>query len=1715
MRSTRIPRRHSTILPRFCTGHIAMLAALGGLAGYVRAVDYTVTTATDTGSFLTGVGSGNSGDLRYCISRANANPGSTITMDGLAVMLSTELPPITAPMLIQAMNGTSISGQNNSRIFFIDAPGATVTIQNILLRDGRAKGGNGGVGCGGGGMGAGGAIFVNAGNAVCNNIRVQNMAAVGGNGGATDGGYSGGGGGLGGDGGVFYGGGGGFRGRGGNGFTVTGGVAGAASGGGGGIDGRGADGSQNGGGGGGGTTNGGGINGGGGGGNGGTNFTAKDGSAGATYGGGGGAGTGGFDSARGGDGGRFGGGGGGSSNSNSDGGNGGEFGGGGGGSFSFAGNKLPRGGAGGYGAGGGGGAFASIGGFGGGNGGNTVANTVLNRPTTGGGGSAYGGAIFVRSGNGATLRVINVTLPSGILTLGAAGAVRPLVAENSGAPGSAAGSSVYFNGNGGDFDVTTHDADYAIDGSIHSDANVGLQKNGLRTLTLTAPNFHNGTTVNYGTLKLSGTGTLGNPASFLSTYLSGTCDLNGTNQTVGPIYGTNGGQITNHAPGTTATLIVGNGDTSGDFEAYLRDGAGRLALRKIGSGTQILRHANTHTGLTEVLGGTLVLDTGFSAGPLVPAASTLSISNAAVRLSGTRSNALGQGPIIIGSGGVLSAENAGTAVHHLGPLTLQGGALTGGSPDSGQPNLIIANDVTVNGNAASAITMPRGQILGARSFTVADGPPAVDLTISSALQDHFLYPGGIVKEGPGTLHLTARSTYTAGTVVNGGVLSAGIGGFTGPFPAGSTVTVNNGGTLLCAAGDCLGYFEGNAKIIINTGGTVTTNGAADMFNWLNDLTMAGGTLTSPASGGGFLISGPLKTQPSTVTSVISCRALAIYPGFSSPASFDVPAGTAPGGIDLRISSPIGGGGGEPLIKRGGGVMLLTSANSYQGGTRLEGGTLAISHPDALGTGPIRFAEGALRFDGIAPDISSRIQQPASGAFPIRINTNGQNVTFASPLSGPAPLGKSGTGTLTLSAVCTYTGGTNVNGGTVAVTAAGRLGSGPINIAPGATLDLRAFGIAGYPMPAGTVITNNGTLLGNYYFIGSQPDIAVEQPPGTNFPTGSSMSFPARAVGSAISRTFTLTNSGAGALQIASVGIVSGHLSDFTVNTSGMATNLPANAAANSTTFTVVFNPTAAGNRTAVMRIASSDPDEGTIDITLNGTGFVPPQLTVEYPVGTGLARRTAIGWGTNVNGESTVPASATDIVALSGGRWHTLALNADGSVTGWGYNGDGQINVPADLGPAVAVAAGGYHSMALRADGTLRAWGFGGNGQTSIPAGLGPVIAIAAGERISVAVRQDGTVAVWGLNSNGQHIVPAAAVNVRAVAAGLSHVAALRSDGTVIAWGRTAEDQAVVPAGLTDVTALAAGNDHTLALKRDGTVVAWGWNGSGQRSVPAGLSGVQAIAAGGNHSVALKSDGTVVTWGDGASGMNVVPATATGVTAIAAGWEFNTAARTVFVDMGGQPVGTAGSRSILVRNTGGQTLVLSGIALRSFGAADFTSPSAGQSISILPGAQTTLAIGYLPRSTGVHAGGLTFVTNDPAVPARTIPLRGTGILTPLAAWRLRWFGTIADAGEAADAADPDRDGLDNLTEFAFGRSPASPPSATDPALPSPVRVGQDLVWAFPTPPGSDGTSITAEWSTDAVTWQAVPDTGTPPNRRYLIPATAPRILTRLRVARAD
>ena len=239
-----------------------------------------------------------------------------------------------------------------------------------------------------------------------------------------------------------------------------------------------------------------------------------------------------------------------------------------------------------------------------------------------------------------------------------------------------------------------------------------------------------------------------------------------------------------------------------------------------------------------------------------------------------------------------------------------------------------------------------------------------------------------------------------------------------------------------------------------------------------------------------------------------------------------------------------------------------------------------------------------------------------------------------------------------------------------------------------------------------------------------------------------------------------------------------------------------------------------------------------------------------------------------------------NIVAIAAGWDHSLALSRSGAVYAWGSRAHGQLGdgvretgrpiaapqpVPG-LTDIIAISGGGQHSLALRKDGTLFAWGSNWNGQLGngkLKAGthsskpqpvVGPdgkgmlsnVVGIAAGGLHSVAVTGDGRVYAWGYNGTGQ--IPSG------------------SRGGF--WGdKGARDVPVPTAALTDgakgrpvvCSGVAAGYEATYVLSETGGVYAAGWSMYGEQG--SGSSG------GNRDTLGRVVTGRLVTWDNPAPGV--------------------------------------------------------------------------------------------------------------------------------------------------------------------------------------------------------------------------------------------------------
>ncbi|MFV0549198.1 MAG: autotransporter outer membrane beta-barrel domain-containing protein, partial [Limnobaculum xujianqingii] len=135
-------------------------------------------------------------------------------------------------------------------------------------------------------------------------------------------------------------------------------------------------------------------------------------------------------------------------------------------------------------------------------------------------------------------------------------------------------------------------------------------------------------------------------------------------------------------------------------------------------------------------------------------------------------------------------------------------------------------------------------------------------------------------------------------------------------------------------------------------------------------------------------------------------------------------------------------------------LQLSSVNTYTGSTLINGGTLQTGIANAFATSSyVTVASGATL------DLNNFAQQAnnLSGSGHITLGTaaltanNSANTQFSGDISGDGRVIKDGSGSLTLSGVSTYTGGSSLNTGTTIITQGQALGSG--TVANHATLEL--------------------------------------------------------------------------------------------------------------------------------------------------------------------------------------------------------------------------------------------------------------------------------------------------------------------------------------------------------------------------------------------------------------------------------------------------------------------------------------------------------------------------------------------------------------------------------------------------------------------------------------------------------------------------------------
>ena len=253
---------------------------------------------------------------------------------------------------------------------------------------------------------------------------------------------------------------------------------------------------------------------------------------------------------------------------------------------------------------------------------------------------------------------------------------------------------------------------------------------------------------------------------------------------------------------------------------------------------------------------------------------------------------------------------------------------------------------------------------------------------------------------------------------------------------------------------------GSAAGIVNLGGqTLTISGSGSTFDGVIQGSGGGLVITGGATqelSGTNTYTGATTIGANSTLSLSNAGSIAASSGVNLAgafATFDISLGTGDktiqalsgvagssvllGNNNLTVGSATsttfagvidGSGGIGGLVKVGTGTLTLSGANTYTGGTTINGGALSISADNNLGdaAGGLTFGGGTLQITGANVNSVRTVTLGAGGGtFDI-----GQNANLLGTIGGTGSLTKTGTGTLALSGANTYTGGTTITGGLI-------------------------------------------------------------------------------------------------------------------------------------------------------------------------------------------------------------------------------------------------------------------------------------------------------------------------------------------------------------------------------------------------------------------------------------------------------------------------------------------------------------------------------------------------------------------------------------------------------------------------------------------------------------------------------------------------------------
>ncbi|EAU5854811.1 fibronectin-binding autotransporter adhesin ShdA, partial [Salmonella enterica] len=339
----------------------------------------------------------------------------------------------------------------------------------------------------------------------------------------------------------------------------------------------------------------------------------------------------------------------------------------------------------------------------------------------------------------------------------------------------------------------------------------------------------------------------------------------------------------------------------------------------------------------------------------------------------------------------------------------------------GDGTLILSNtgndygDTEIDGGilaAKDAAALGTGDVTIAESATLALSQGTLDNNVTGE--------GQIVKSGSDELIVTGDNTYSGGTTISGGTLTADHADSLG------TGAVANSGVLQVGEGELENTLSGSGSLVKTGTGELTLSGDN---TYSGGTTITGGTLTADHAdslgSGDIDNSGVLKVGEGDLENTLS--------------------------------------GSGSLVKTGTGELTLSGGNDYSGGTTIIGGTLTADHADSLGT-------GAVANSGVLQVGEGELENTLSGSGSlVKTGTGELTLSGDNSYSGDTTIAD---GTLIAANVNALGSGNIDNSGTLMLDANGAFELANITTHTGATTALAA----GSTLDAGQLTQEDGSTL---------------------------------------------------------------------------------------------------------------------------------------------------------------------------------------------------------------------------------------------------------------------------------------------------------------------------------------------------------------------------------------------------------------------------------------------------------------------------------------------------------------------------------------------------------------------------------------------------------------------------------------------------------------